>query len=397
MNKLINFAALLVCVGASVSASARNITLEDRLAAQKAIEQVYWNHRVWPKENLGAKPPLSAVMPDSAIRAKVEDYLAKSNALEHWWRRPITAEQLQAELSRMTRDTQDGALLNELYQALGNDPGLITETLARQTLAERLIHNWYGSDTRFHADTRAMAEAARAACDRVSCLKALSGEYSETTWVRSDDRTQRLPDPRQTAIALGSADWDRRLNRLAMSLDAKRGSPLAGRVGALEETDEGFGVTAVLAQGDGELTAATVVWPKRSFDAWWDAERGAVGSRIAQPPGTFTLSAAPSSVCTNDTWSRTRYQAPDARMRHTAVWTGSEMIVWGGNGENGYSNYQTGGRYNPSTDVWTPISTGPNVPPESYYDTVVWTGREMIIWGGGPSNTGARYNPATDT
>jgi hypothetical protein len=35
-------------------------------------------------------------MPDSAIRAKVEDYLAKSNALERWWRRPITAEQLQA-------------------------------------------------------------------------------------------------------------------------------------------------------------------------------------------------------------------------------------------------------------------------------------------------------------
>src|SRR5580765_320675 len=73
MNKLINFAVLFVCVGASASASARNLTLEDRLAAQKAIEQVYWNHRVWPTENPGAKPPLSAVMPDSAIRAKVED------------------------------------------------------------------------------------------------------------------------------------------------------------------------------------------------------------------------------------------------------------------------------------------------------------------------------------
>jgi hypothetical protein len=78
MNKLITFAAVLVCVGASLSASARDVSFDDRLAAQKAIEQVYWDQRVWPKENPGVKPPLSAVMPDSAIRAKVEDYLAKS-------------------------------------------------------------------------------------------------------------------------------------------------------------------------------------------------------------------------------------------------------------------------------------------------------------------------------
>ena len=35
---------------------------------------------------------------------------------------------------------------------------------------------------------------------------------------------------------------------------------------------------------------------------------------------------------------------------HTAVWTGSEMIVWGGTGAN---YFNTGGRYNPNTDSWT--------------------------------------------
>jgi hypothetical protein len=43
--------------------------------------------------------------------------------------------------------------------------------------------------------------------------------------------------------------------------------------------------------------------------------------------------------------------APAARFEHTAVWSGSEMIVWGG--RDGFVYYDTGGRYNPSTDSWT--------------------------------------------
>ena len=59
--------------------SARALNLEERVEAQRAIEEVYRRHRIWPKENPTPKPPLSAVMPDAAIRAKVEDYLKKSN------------------------------------------------------------------------------------------------------------------------------------------------------------------------------------------------------------------------------------------------------------------------------------------------------------------------------
>lgn len=62
------------------SAHRRPLTFEDRVAAQRAIEEVYWRHRIWPKENPQPKPPLTAVLSDAAIRAKVEDYLRKSNA-----------------------------------------------------------------------------------------------------------------------------------------------------------------------------------------------------------------------------------------------------------------------------------------------------------------------------
>ena len=70
---------------------------------------------------------------------------------------------------------------------------------------------------------------------------------------------------------------------------------------------------------------------------------------------------------------------PLREIRHTAVWTGSEMIVWGGLSGADYLN--TGGRYNPSTDNWTATSTT-NAPDGRDVHTAVWTGSEMIVWGG---------------
>src|SRR5262245_47129748 len=51
-------------------AQGRALTFHDRFAAQRAIQQVYWSHRISPEANPGPKPPRSAVLPDSAIRSK---------------------------------------------------------------------------------------------------------------------------------------------------------------------------------------------------------------------------------------------------------------------------------------------------------------------------------------
>ena len=93
-----------------------------------------------------------------------------------------------------------------------------------------------------------------------------------------------------------------------------------------------------------------------------------------------------------DSWTATSTtNAPSGRYNHTAVWSGSEMIVWGGS-DNDFLN--TGGRYNPSTDLWVNTSTT-NAPTARDYHTAVWTGSEMIVWGGynGSNylNTGGRY------
>lgn len=86
---------------------------------------------------------------------------------------------------------------------------------------------------------------------------------------------------------------------------------------------------------------------------------------------------------------------PSARFGHTAIWTGQEMVMWGGflGGET-YAN--TGGRYEPEQDSWTTITTF-GAPSARQSHSGIWTGTELIVWGGfndgGHLNTGGRYQP----
>jgi N-acetylneuraminic acid mutarotase len=108
------------------------------------------------------------------------------------------------------------------------------------------------------------------------------------------------------------------------------------------------------------------------------------------------------TTASNNAWrERSKSNAPSARANHTAVWTGTEMIVWGGlTGPNMNESLNTGGCYNPTTNTWRPTSEI-NAPTSRASYTAVWTGSEMIIWGGsdgvGGLNSGGRYNPATNT
>jgi N-acetylneuraminic acid mutarotase len=97
----------------------------------------------------------------------------------------------------------------------------------------------------------------------------------------------------------------------------------------------------------------------------------------------------------------TTVNAPTARADATAVWTGTEMIVWGGQFvSGGVTNYlDTGARYNPAVNTWQALPT--NGAPTARFDhTAVWSGGEMIVWGGetqtGKTSSGARYQPAAN-
>src|SRR6266581_8794455 len=112
---------------APTNVSQRTLTFAERVAYQRAIEDVYWRHRIWPKKRPDPKPALDAVMSQAQLEKKVEDYLRKSQALEDYWQQSVTAERLQAEMDRMAQHTKQPEVLHELFASLGNDPFVIAE------------------------------------------------------------------------------------------------------------------------------------------------------------------------------------------------------------------------------------------------------------------------------
>jgi hypothetical protein len=105
----------------------------------------------------------------------------------------------------------------------------------------------------------------------------------------------------------------------------------------------------------------------------------------------------------SDTWSgaTSPVGAPSFRLQTPIVWTGKEIIVWGGITAQNGTPLNTGARYNPATDTWTPMSTV-GAPAARNTHVVVWTGTRMIVWGGETPgynymNTGGIYDPETDT
>ena len=70
--------------------------------------------------------------------------------------------------------------------------------------------------------------------------------------------------------------------------------------------------------------------------------------------------------------------APSARFHHTAIWTGSRMLVWGGE-----TNVRLGdgGLYDPAADAWSQVSSA-GAPSARSGHTALWTGTRMLVWGG---------------
>jgi hypothetical protein len=108
--------------------------------------------------------------------------------------------------------------------------------------------------------------------------------------------------------------------------------------------------------------------------------------------GTYPVTGGRYDPAT-DSWSPTSTgtNLPTGRRDHTLVWTGEEMIVWGG--FDGASYLSTGARYDPAADAWTPTtSTTPAVPAARQDHSAVWMGTEMIVWAGSPLTAhGGRY------
>src|SRR5262245_29648835 len=455
----------MVLVGAVAFAdpatSGRDLTIEDRIRALESLERIYQSHQI------GDARPFEQAFPRAALERQVRDSLKKSVALERFWNVRITADMLRRETERMARRAMMPERLRELYAAVADDPVLIQECLARPALVDRLARSYFQSDRIIHAPARRRAEAIREGLVR--------GRIDPSA-----------PHPDRVVLEIarsaeGGAEGDPRApsgsSRIVVSDDEfeqwnRRMPERTGGIGPLIEEHERFVVNVTLDRRPDALRVAVFSIEKENWDRWWKEvgdrlEENAVRAvaeavPLATPQGrpgrtwdeTGAASFSPgdsegatTTACTTDnTWENgvlddqplgrsvhtavwtgslmliwggwrgfdvsngSRYDpvtdtwtgisfvnAPTPRSVHTAVWTGSSMVVWGGYDPNGLVN--TGGRYDPVTNTWTPTSTV-GAPTARYWHTAVWTGTRMVVWGGissGLENTGGRYDPEADT
>jgi N-acetylneuraminic acid mutarotase len=363
---------------APATASQRTLRFEERVFYQRAIEEVYWRHRIWPKERPDPKPSLDGVISQAQIEKKVRDYLRSSQALAVYWQRPITTEQLQAEMDRMAQNTRQPEVLQELFEALGNDPFVIAECLARPLLAERLLA--HPEFERVKLQSRMFDQTVAAGANyTLPTISDPSGGCIDDTWTPTN--LTDAPDGRvaHTAVWTGSEMIVWGGDSCLVGCEENTG-------GRYSPSTDSWTATSTTNAPDGRHYH-TAVWTGTDMIVWGGVSLfiGILNTGGRYNPAT-------------DGWVATStVNTPEGRYRHTAVWTGSEMIVWGGSGSN---NLNTGGRYNPTNDSWMPTSTT-NAPDGRVSHTAVWTGSEMIVWGGGGFdvffNTGGKYDPITDS
>jgi hypothetical protein len=124
-------------------------------------------------------------------------------------------------------------------------------------------------------------------------------------------------------------------------------------------------------------------------------------------PGLLVQDATPAQLAAGRWQALPRMPAsePGRRMNPAVVWTGRQLIVWGGARSEPFRSLADGAAYDPGTRRWTPL---PPAPEGQWLQrgTAVWTGREMLVWGGisftdpvgGPAvgrpSSGVAYDPA---
>ncbi len=154
----------------------------------------------------------------------------------------------------------------------------------------------------------------------------------------------------------------------------------------------------VSTSGGGLMAGTTTTLPKAPIAAREDAAGVWTGTELLIWGGDNANSAFADGSSYDPESRRWELMAPaplSARADMAAVWTGSELVVWGG-ADNG-SVRSDGAAYNPATRRWRMIAPSPI--PGLERPATVWTGSEMIVVGGidAPGPGGAAYNPTTNT
>jgi hypothetical protein len=134
-----------------------------------------------------------------------------------------------------------------------------------------------------------------------------------------------------------------------------------------------------------------------STRSWFLGIVFAAAVTLAIPP--FPASAARTSAPT-PSWQPIPRAPILGRIAASVVWTGNEMIVWGGvSGTYTKEARADGAAFDPVAGSWRSIRRAPRGVIGGSGQAAAWTGKRAVLWAGnsleGPSR-GALYNPRTD-
>ncbi|MEX0324505.1 MAG: hypothetical protein AB3N33_00295 [Puniceicoccaceae bacterium] len=138
-----------------------------------------------------------------------------------------------------------------------------------------------------------------------------------------------------------------------------------------------------------------VVWTGKEMLAWNESSN--VGGNY-----TAYLNGRAYNPAANSWRSFPGYEPLGIRSLATPIWTGEEMLVWGGDDYSRESakDLNTGGAFNPETNTWRSLSTT-GAPLGRSWHLSLWTPVGMVVWGGMRDyediNSGGIYNPDTDS
>jgi Galactose oxidase, central domain len=125
--------------------------------------------------------------------------------------------------------------------------------------------------------------------------------------------------------------------------------------------------------------------PRDAATATWDGSEVLLAGGWGPPgPAADHFTLYPSGVAYNPTTNRWRtLPAGDpGRVDHVAVWTGRTLLVWGGRTLRAgtWTTPRHGIAFDPATSRWSALPTAPLR--GRIEATAVWTGNQMIVWGG---------------
>jgi hypothetical protein len=102
----------------------------------------------------------------------------------------------------------------------------------------------------------------------------------------------------------------------------------------------------------------------------------------------------PPDVARSRDWAELNPPPIPPRWPGVSAWTGSELVIWGGETIGGGGGaFGDGAAYDPAADIWRELSPSPLGAQSD--PGWVWTGEELVVWGAG--GRAAAWDPATNS